>query len=354
MLKICSLSVTFLHFVCSDHPDYHDTAILRKLSFPNGALPRALRSAHPVEQFLFVDPQRQTGIPLLVQNINPTGGLVVGAFHVFGSVLEDDVDYFRTVRFDEVEWTSLDVSTIESYRMNYENWFKNLNDKNATSGAPWYLDELFGNELLIKSAVSPLSVEEVHDELEALDSEAIMGIVMSPSHTVSRSQYIGFKFSSSECFDIDLKSLKIGSSVEVILRRPLDWDIITFAPKNFWNQKTWCAVIGAIEMYNPGGAVLAVHLSERAKNLMLLEVELMGGVGKYLVACSKFLTLDCIQIIKAINIDGYDEIVDIDAFKISYNVDTDVNSMLIEITVHSLRDVRKDAHSILVYVQFRS
>lgn len=338
----------------SDHPDFHDTAILRKLSFPNGALPRALRSAHPVEQFLFIDPQRQTGIPLLVQNINPAGGLVVGAFHVFGSVLEDDVNYFRTVRFDEVEWASSNVSTIESYRMNYENWFNNLNDKNATSGAPWYLDELFENELLIKSAVSPLSVEEVHEELEALDSAVNTGILMSPSHTVSRSQYIGFKFSSSECFDIDLKSLETGSSIEVTLRRPLDWDVITFAAKNFWNQKTWCAIIGAIEMYNPGGAVLAVHLSLRANTLMLLEVELMGGVGKYLIVCSKLLIVDSMQIVKAINIDGNDEIVDIDAFKLYYNVDMDVMYNLIEITVHSSREVRKGTHSIVVDLQFRS
>lgn len=348
------MSVTCCICFCSDHPDFHNTAVLRKLSFPNGALPRALRSAHPVEQYIFLDPQRQTGIPLLVQNINPAGGLVVGAFHVFGSVLEDDVDYFRTVRLDEVEWTSFNVSTIESYQMNYRNWFKNLNDENTTSGAPWYLDELFVNELLIKCAVSPLSVEEAYEELEALDSLANTCIVMSPCHTVSRSQYIGFKFSSSECFDIDLKSLEIGSSIEVTLRRPLDWDIITFAPKNFWNQKTWCAVIGAIEMYNPGGAVLAVRLSVRAKNSLLLEVELMGGVGKYLIACSKFLMPDCMQIIKAINIDGYDEIVDIDSFKMSYNVDVDVNYKLIEITVDSLRDVRKDTHSILVHVLFRS
>jgi hypothetical protein len=60
------------------------------------------------------------------------------------------------------------------------------------------------------------------------------------------------------------------------------------------------------------------------------------------------------QIVKAINIDGNDEIVDIDAFKLSYNVDMDVMYNLIEITVHSSREVRKGTHSIVVDLQFRS
>ena len=34
-------------------------------------------------------------MPLLIQNINPSGGLVIGAFNVLGAVLEDDLDMFR-------------------------------------------------------------------------------------------------------------------------------------------------------------------------------------------------------------------------------------------------------------------
>jgi len=89
-----------------------------------------------------------------VQNINPAGGLVIGAFHVFGSILENDVEYFRTVRFDEVEWTSLNVSTVDSYRKIYENLLESLEGENRTSEVPWYLDELFGDDLLIERSES--------------------------------------------------------------------------------------------------------------------------------------------------------------------------------------------------------
>jgi len=201
--------------------------------------------------------------------------------------------------------------------------------------------------------VSPLDVEEVREELDAFDSMADTSIVMGPNHIVSRSEYIAYKFSNSKCFDVDLKSLEGGSSIEVILRRPLDWDIITFAPKHFWNKQFWCAILGAIDMYNPGGAVLMVHLTVNARNLKLVEIELMGGVGKYLLAFSKCLLLDCIQIVKAMNIDGHDEIIDTEAIEITYNVDEDVTCNILEIIVHSLQDGRKNTHSIVADIQFR-
>lgn len=65
------------------------------MAFADGALPRCLRGARPPAHVLFLDPQRHAGVPLLLQNANPAGGLVIGAFSIAGAVLEDDLSLFR-------------------------------------------------------------------------------------------------------------------------------------------------------------------------------------------------------------------------------------------------------------------
>ena len=84
----------------SDSPEAHDSDILKKLAFPDGELvdseyarlvciislllsgtgPRCVRNALPTRRLLFADPQRQAGVPLLLQNANAVFGGVVGAF----------------------------------------------------------------------------------------------------------------------------------------------------------------------------------------------------------------------------------------------------------------------------------
>jgi hypothetical protein len=68
----------------SDQPDKHNADIIRKLAFPDGSIPRCVRNARPVASSLFSDPQREVGVPLLLQNQNPAGGLVIGGFNIAG------------------------------------------------------------------------------------------------------------------------------------------------------------------------------------------------------------------------------------------------------------------------------
>jgi hypothetical protein len=71
----------------SDTPDTQNSSIYRQLAFPDGALPRCLRSARPVDRFLFEDPQRTAGVPLMIQNTNNAGGHVIGVFNILGAVV---------------------------------------------------------------------------------------------------------------------------------------------------------------------------------------------------------------------------------------------------------------------------
>ena len=88
----------------SDSPDSHDPSILKKLAFSDGAIPRCLRNASPPRRTLFSDPQREAGMPLLIQNYNCVGGGVVAAFSISGAILEDENDSFRFLAVDEMIW----------------------------------------------------------------------------------------------------------------------------------------------------------------------------------------------------------------------------------------------------------
>ena len=98
-------------------------AIYKIIAF-KGLIPRCIRNAFPTEAALFLDPQHtvlltqsdslthslvQAGVPLLLQNENPAGGLVVAAFSIAGAVLENDRDNFRFLNPEEIEWRSSEV-----------------------------------------------------------------------------------------------------------------------------------------------------------------------------------------------------------------------------------------------------
>jgi Raffinose synthase or seed imbibition protein Sip1 len=88
----------------SDRPEEHDRIVLNKLAFANGMVPRCIRNALPLQSMLFRDPQREAGVPLVLQNLNPCGGFVVGVFSIAGSVLEDDKHSFRFLSPTEMIW----------------------------------------------------------------------------------------------------------------------------------------------------------------------------------------------------------------------------------------------------------
>jgi len=70
----------------------------------------------------------QAGVPLLLQNENPAGGLVVAAFSIAGAVLENDRDNFRFLNPEEIEWKSSEVWELIKmiqFNSNYYNIFEN-------------------------------------------------------------------------------------------------------------------------------------------------------------------------------------------------------------------------------------
>lgn len=271
----------------SDRPGVHDPTLLQTIAFPTGAIPRAVRNVRPVEDFVFHDPQRETRVPLVLQNLNPAGGAVVGLFHVFGSLLENDVDFWRTVRFEEVQWTGAARDTLLELSEQYKTKKQQLEVKvrqedmetDVVKVAPdwWFLDPAFKDYLTIDAPASPLFVEEI-----AL-TDSISKAPSQPGQP-----YVGFRHSDRGFFYLhDLKE-----SVPIHLEQVFDFDIVTFAPVKHWEPDTakpWVAVVGACGLLNAGGAVLAVELVQASPNnenhnttsttssRKTLRVELLGG-----------------------------------------------------------------------------
>jgi len=299
----------------SDRPDEHDDEVLRRLACSGGQVPRCLRNAHPAERTLFQDPQRWAGVPLLLQNINPAGGLVVAAFHVFGSVLENDVEFFRTVAFEEVRWTGRSATAEAQQRLLacYHAWEEGEARRGADKGGaggtvavgakgdsslPWFADPSFAEYLVIDATVSPCDVEEVWEDLALLGAgETLPLFPLSAHHSVSRAEFVGFRASDQALLDLDLAT---GADVPVSLDSQHSFDIVTFAPRHYWTRgagpnlqsgdewaNKWVAVIGSPSMYNAGGVVRAVQLSVSAGGgatvTLQAQVELLGSGGEYLL-----------------------------------------------------------------------
>lgn len=186
----------------SDTPEAHNAEILNRLAFRDGSLPMSIRNARPVAEMIYKDVQRERGAALCIQNANPAGGLVIGVFNVFGSVLENDKDMFRPLHAHEV---------------------------NVESSAN------------MKTTVKARMVEE-YDE--------------------SRS-YVGYRYSdqqvvisdSSASIDVDVFTALEGEGED----RKFGYDIVSFAPLYASASKGFqFACVGATDKYNSGGSVLSV------------------------------------------------------------------------------------------------
>jgi hypothetical protein len=211
----------------SDKPSSHDAAILRQISMPDGSIPRPCRNARPPISGLFLDPQRRVGEPLLLQNTNPCGGLVVGVFNIVGAVLENDLDMFRSLEADQMFWP-----------------------EGRDKPAPDQFDKSTWS-LGIEWDVTPRDVEE-YDEA---------------------AQYVSYRWSDGQ---IRLEP----HVVNVSLPEPFVFDIVSFAPVHHISNEVWIACVGALEMINIGGTVLDFEVHNHAIHVSLL------GEGRFVLVCS--------------------------------------------------------------------
>ena len=112
LLHACARAVSGGPVTLSDRPLEHDAQLLARLALPGGRLPRCSGAAMPVERWLFADPVRTAGTPLLMQNTNGQHGKVVAAFHVLGAELANDTDNFQFLEAPEIDWKD---ERIQSY-----------------------------------------------------------------------------------------------------------------------------------------------------------------------------------------------------------------------------------------------
>lgn len=310
--NICHIYNLFLLIKCanSDRPESHDGAVLTRLSFADGSVPRCLRGALPAERLLFQDPQRTAGVPLLLHNENPSGGLVVGAFSVCGAVLEEDLNLFRFLRPEEIQWpdnfkppkfASAQSSTNGQEETNY---FKQHTDtlsqsnfrkatferqKHRRPSIPVHQDSTLLDALVINAYVSPLDVYRsvsLSRITQGRDNRKNNGKYNDPPLYVSR------RFS-----DGTLSVVSKTGRVPIKLQRVFDFDIVSFAPVlgvGDFAESSWIAVPGHAKMYNGGGSVLYSAVegtgderdNENQAQSVSLKMRLLGA-GEYVIVASK-------------------------------------------------------------------
>jgi hypothetical protein len=254
----------------SDRPGTHSGAILRKLAFADGSVPRCIRNAQPTMRSIFGEPDRTVGEPLILQNANPAGGGVVGVFSIAGATLENDKDMFRFLKEDEMTWR-------EGERACGENL-------------------------------------DATDEAKSCDENSKFAIranvLASDIRGLQRKAFIGFRASDQALIFLESDH---GSERGVAVHLPavMDFDIVTFAPVTRLGPQSehWIAAIGAVDMYNSGGAVLkvATHVDSSGKSGDggSFEMILLGN-GRFLVLASgKLKNLRC-ETITLENSDSFD------------------------------------------------
>ena len=202
-MHACARAVSGGPVYVSDKPSEHDNDIINRLAFPDGSVPRCLRNARPPSRSLFLDPQRHSNTPLLLQNINPSGGLVIAAFNILGAVLENDKDLFRLLEPCEITWATPALQEL-------------ARDYTAKGGGKTVLPvneiEEFKNALSIDCIVSAMNIEEV-DRSTQRGHESI--------------GYVARRLSDGQLFDCVTAS----SEVPIFLKTVYDYDVISFAEK---------------------------------------------------------------------------------------------------------------------------
>lgn len=299
---------------------------------------------------------------------------MIGAFNVFGSVLENDRDFCRTLSFEEVIWSlTTTTSQKETYRLHYEQWQISLDDKNneniakgsgGSTAIPWFMDPIFEKELQIRSSLSPLFVEELADEWKGLNDSNTTdtNYYVNDVHVISRSEYIGYRFSDKQLFLVDMLDDNEKNSVSITLNKPHAYEIVSFSPKHFWKiQNTlldfmseWISVIGAVDLINSGGAVLSIELQSSSSyesdnddnddvklrtlgNMKKAKIHLMGGFGRYHVITSPGLALQQIRIV-SIDIENDKTKNNLNRCKLSWESIVHSNWMIYEIKMDSSQE----------------
>ena len=283
----------------SDAPEKHDAALLKKLAFHDGSLPRCIRNARPPAAALYLDPQRRAGDPLLLQNANPAGGLVVAVFNIAGAVLENDREGFRFLRAEEMDWADDDAKAraTAAAAAAAAAAASSSSPSSSSSSAPTSLfdDASWSKDLGIEWKVRASDCEEAALELKSITIPAdengatqatvghdgMMHLPPPPLLLGGGPQWIGYRssdgelFAPSECVSVSGG----GGGVPVSLPRVFDYEIVSFArvlyPSSSMygggadgggggevGSEKWAAFIGAVDMLNPGGAVLASMVHE--------------------------------------------------------------------------------------------
>lgn len=219
--------------------------------FVTGKVPRCVRNALPSPMRIFHDSQRQVGIPLLIQNANSGGGLVIGAFNIVGAVLENDLDNFRFLSTEELTWPEF----IDKELFNISGPVHKITDRRVL------------DHLTIRSKISLWDISEYNQDN---NRESL--------------KYVVFRYSDKRLFLADGSGNDLKTSiVPLSLSEMFDFEIFSFARVIYWPEigDTWIAVIGCIDMYNAGGSINSIQfeqLSEHQRPRLSLRVL---GPGRY-------------------------------------------------------------------------
>ena len=264
----------------SDRIGCHDHTVLRRMMLSSmrrgaGWIPLCQRNGRPVQRLLLSDCQRQPKTPLMIQNYNSNGSLVIGVFQVFGSIVENDYELYRVLRPDEIIAASDSLKEVlqsvtdqdnDDVKMNswYDVWrcaaLRSVRDSSVMSEK----ERRLVDELSIDCNVSPIDVDEVHRDIYR--EEETHGYCFNKEYVAY--SYKHCKSSMSECDDKHFTLWNVSSiqsTVPVSLYGPFDFDIVSFAPKHylpFPYNNLWVACLGDVSLLNPSGCVLELNIGE--------------------------------------------------------------------------------------------
>ena len=209
----------------------------------------------------------------MLQNINPAGGLVTGAFNVLGAVLEEDLNLFRYLAPTEIEWPngasvaasipSVGVDGINSdsvgvgaehrdtcENLSYDNHrpMRHRRERFAHQ-PPVHEDPLYKDHISIRHYAT------ASDVYEAARAD-------TPTSPYYHAGYIARRFSDGAYYhlpysttaavegnDTNGKGVTNGR-VPFTLPSVFDFEIITFAPLLHLSNGVSIAAIGAVDKYN--------------------------------------------------------------------------------------------------------
>ena len=203
----------------------------------------------------------------MLQNINPAGGLVVGAFNVLGAVLEEDLNLFRYLSPTEIEWpngvstaSNSDggdsiVSTSDSVVVEHRDTCENVSYDNHrpmrhrrerfAHQPPIHEDPLYKDHIAIRHYATATDV------YEASHADA-------PASPYYHADYIARRFSDGAYYYLPYSTAAVdgkgkgvtGGRVPFTLRSVFYFEIISFAPLLHLSNGVSVAAIGAVDKYN--------------------------------------------------------------------------------------------------------